>query len=54
MYALPTRAPKPHLSHTSCGKDRAGGAVGGEIGRKKGRNSKKSGTEVFNITAAFI
>ena len=54
MYILPIWVSKPYLSHTSCGKGRAGGVVGNKIGRKKGRSSKKGGTRVFNVTAAFI
>ena len=54
MYALLIWALKPRLSYTSCKKGRAGEAVGGKIGRKKGRRSKRGSTGVFNIAATFI
>ena len=49
VYALPTWAPKPHLSRTSYRKGRAGKAVGSKIGGKKGRSSKKGNTGVSSI-----
>ena len=54
MYALLVRAFKPHLSYTSCRKGRAGRAAGGEIGGKKGKNSKRGGVGAFSIVATFI
>ena len=45
---------KPHLSYTSCRKNRAGGVVGGEISGKKGRSSKRGGAGAFSVVAAFI
>ena len=51
MYTLPIWALKPHLSHTSCGKGRADGAAGGEMGGKKGKSSKRGGAKAFNIIA---
>ena len=51
---MPAQAPKPYLSCTSCRKGRAGKAVGGEIGGKKGRSSKRGSTGVFSVAAAFI
>ena len=48
------RAFKPYLSHTSCGKGRAGKVVGSEIGRKKGKSSGKSSAKIFNITTTSI
>ena len=44
-------APKPHLNHTGCGKGKAGKVVGGKIGRKKGRSSKRGNTKVFKFRA---
>ena len=54
MYTLPVWAFKPYLSCASCRKDRADGAVGGKIGRKKGRSSRRGGAGAFSIVAAFI
>ena len=53
MYTLPARAFKPHLSYTSCGKSRAGKAVGSKIGGKKGKSNKRSNTGVFSITVGI-
>ena len=50
MYALPAWAFKPHLSHTSCEKGRAGGKIGG----KKGRSSKRGGTRASSIVTASV
>ena len=49
MYTLPVWAFKPHLSHTSYGKSRAGGAAGGKMGRKKSRSSKRGSARAFNV-----
>ena len=54
MYVLPAWAPKPHLSHTGCGKGRADRVVGGKMGGKKGKNNKRGGTRVFSIAATSI
>jgi hypothetical protein len=47
-------APKPYLSCTSCEKGRAGKVVGGKIGRKKGKSSKRSSTGVFSIAITSV
>ena len=54
MYTLPAWALKPHLSYTSCRKSRAGGAVGSEMGGKKGKSSKRGGTRAFSVVTASI
>ena len=54
VYTLPAWAFKPYLSYTSCGKGRAGGAAGSEIGGKKSRSSRKGGAGAFSVIAAFI
>ena len=54
MYALPVWAFKPYLSRASCGKGRVGRVVGGKIGRKKGRSSKRGGAGVFSVTTTSI
>ena len=49
MWAL-----KPYLNRTGCKKGKAGRAVGGKVGGKKGRSSKRGGTRVFSIIATSI
>ena len=52
VYTLPAWAFKPYLSYTSCGKGRAGGVAGSEMGEKKSRSSRRSSTKVFGVVAA--
>ena len=52
VYILPIWVSKPYLSCTSCGKGKAGRAVGSEMGGKKGKSSKKSGTKAFSVITA--
>ena len=54
VYALPIRAPKPYLSHTSYKKGRAGEVVGSKMDGKKGRNSKRGGAGASSVIAASI
>ena len=54
MYALLVWAPKPHLTYAGCGKGRAGGVVSSEIGKKKGKNSKRGGARAFSVIAASV
>ena len=54
MYTLPVWAFKPYLSHTSCGKGKAGKIVGNKMGGKKGRSNKRGSTGVFNIITTSI
>ena len=54
MYTLPIWALKPHLSHTSCGKGKAGRAASSKIGGKKGRSSKRGGTGASSIVTTSI
>ena len=54
MYALPIWTFKPHLSHTSCKKGRAGRAAGNKIGGKKNKSSKRGSTGASSVITAFI
>ena len=54
MYALPVWALKPYLSYISCKKSRAGGAAGGEMGGKKGKNSERGGAGAFSVITTSI
>ena len=48
------QAPKPHLSCAGCGKDRAGGVAGSEMGGKKNRSSGRGSAGASNIVAVSV